>query len=192
MRDVTKSNFGLLIAYVIPGLTVMWGLSHVSPTIEGWLGSVPHAAPTVGGFLYTTIASVGLGVTVSTVRWLSIDSLHHKTGLPQPAWDFGRLQQNLAAYEMLVEIHYRYHQFHANMLVAIVIAAVFRWTAVGLRVSELVMVLAIGTLFFLGSRDTLRKYYVRGESVLRSTTRSRNDVGHPDVKRESELLDIEE
>ena len=192
MHDVTKGNFGLLIAYVLPGLTVMWGLSHLSSTIKGWLGAMPESAPTVGGFLYATIASVGLGVTVSTIRWLIVDSLHHRTGLPQPNWDFGRLQENLAAYEMLVEIHYRYHQFHANMLVAIVIAAVVRWTAVGFRVSEFVMVLAIGTLFILGSRDTLRKYYLRGESVLRPKSRSRSNVGRSNAQHTSGPVDGEE
>lgn len=45
-----------------------------------------------------------------------VDTIHHATGLRLPAWDFSlRLQ----AYQLLVEFHYRYYQFFANMLIAL-------------------------------------------------------------------------
>jgi hypothetical protein len=37
MRDVTGQNFGLLIAYVLPGLTALWGVSFFSDTVRSWL-----------------------------------------------------------------------------------------------------------------------------------------------------------
>ncbi len=168
MRDVTRSNFGLLIAYVLPGFTVLWGIGHVFPTIQAGLGASSTDAPTIGGFLYGTLAAVGAGMTVSTLRWLVIDAIHHGTGLRQPRWDFARLQQNVTAFDTLIEIHYRYYQFYANMLVAVVIAAALRWSEKGMAWIELLPVAALVSLFFVGSRDTLRKYYSRVAGVLSS------------------------
>ena len=62
VKDVTTNNFGLLIAFVLPGFVLLWGMAPYSSTISEWLGQATSNAPTVGGFLYVTLASVGLGV----------------------------------------------------------------------------------------------------------------------------------
>lgn len=168
MRDVTSENFGLLIAYVLPGFILLWGIAPYSTTISGWLGQTTSDAPTVGGFLYVTLASVGLGQLVSTLRWLLIDSLHHRTGIHKPNWSFSQLRSKdtVAGFDRFVEDHYRYYQFHANGLIAVTLAAVLQWTAIGFRFSDLVLLTLCDALLFLGSRDTLTKYYRRVESVL--------------------------
>ena len=168
MRAITNQNFGLLIAYVLPGFVALWGLSHVSATIAAWLGSSPTDMPTVGGFLYVTLASVGAGLTVSTMRWLVIDTIHHRTGIPAPDWDFTRLSERTAAYDVLIEIHYRYYQFYGNSLVAVWLAFVVRWSDVCLSIWEPVGVMALSPILWLGSRDTLRKYYRRTEAAMAS------------------------
>ena len=121
MKEVSSSNFGLLIAFVLPGFTALWGATYISPVLRSWLGGADATGPTVGGFLYVTLASVAAGLTVSTVRWAIIDTIHHWTGLPQPAWDFSRLQEHVAAYKVLHEIHYKFYQFNSNTLVSLVI-----------------------------------------------------------------------
>jgi hypothetical protein len=88
VKDVTSENFGLLIAYVLPGFVLLWSLAPVLDHHRGWLGQANGDQPTVGGFLYVTLASVGLGQFVSTLRWLLMDSLHHATGIRQPHFDF--------------------------------------------------------------------------------------------------------
>ncbi|MEZ6146946.1 MAG: hypothetical protein R3B91_16325 [Planctomycetaceae bacterium] len=65
----------------------MWGGSHHSQTLQGWLGQSSGELPTVGGFLYVTLGSIAYaGMMASTLRWLLIDTLHHWTGLRQPRW----------------------------------------------------------------------------------------------------------
>jgi hypothetical protein len=113
MKEAPFSNFGLLIAFMLPGFMVLWGASYFSETVRIWLSASSDSAPTVGGFMYVTLASIAAGVTVGTVRWAVIDTIHRWTGLPQPAWDFSRLQDNVAAYNVLNEIHYKFYQFHA-------------------------------------------------------------------------------
>ena len=167
VKDVTSENFGLLIAYVLPGFILLWSLAPYSITIAGWLGQTTGDQPTVGGFLYVTLASVGLGQFVSTLRWLLMDSLHHATGIRQPHFDFSKLKDAVEAFDRLIEIHYRYYQWHANSLVALVLAAVFRSYSHGLPAENLLLLLMIVVLLYLGSRDTLRKYYRRVDDLLR-------------------------
>ena len=171
MKEVSSSNFGLLIAFLLPGFVVLWGASYFSGTIALWL-SGSGETPTVGGFMYVTLASVAAGVTVSTVRWAVIDTIHHWTGLPQPHWDFSRLQDNVAAYNVLNEIHYKFYQFHGNLLIALFFVYVARRVHLGFFVEPLGWVdlgcLLLSVILFVGSRDTLRKYYVRVSQLLGS------------------------
>ena len=180
MRDVSTRNFGLLIAYLLPGFTTLWGLSYVSDTIRSWLGSPPTNSPTVGGFLYVTLASIALGLTASTIRWLIIDRIHHWTGVPRPRWDFSRLQANVAAFETLVEIHYRYTQFYGGALVSLTFVYLTRRVSLGFWSTPFASTdlgfLMLAVVFFLGSRDTFRKYVVRGNMLLREPTRPERDA----------------
>ena len=166
VNDVTNQNFGLLIAFVLPGFILLWGLQPHSAMITGWLGHAATDVPSVGGFLYITMASVGVGQLVSTLRWLLIDTLHHRTGVRPPRWDFRKLKDRVTAYDRLIEIHYRYYQFHANSLLAVSISALLCWLDRGFRAREFFLLLVIDTLLYLGSRDNLQKYYRRVEELL--------------------------
>jgi hypothetical protein len=113
---------------------------------------------------------VAAGLTVSAVRWMVIDRLHHMTGIPYPDWDFSRLQKSISAFSTLIEIHYRHYQFYANMLVAVVFLYCCRRTALGFWTAPFgwtdAAFLALAVIFYVTSRDTLRKYYDRGRALL--------------------------
>ena len=179
MKESSITNFGLLIAFLLPGFVALWAVSYVAEPVRTWFGASQDDAPTVGGFLYVTLASVVAGLTVSTVRWMVIDTLHHVTGLARPAWDFSLLQQQIAAFDVLVEFHYRYYLFYANMVVAIVFTVLMRhWTA---PASPLTMdwtdavALLLVLVFLAGSRDTLSKYYRRGDQLFPKSRSNQSD-----------------
>ena len=113
MQSVSNANFGPLIAYLVPGATVLLGFSQFSPVLRTWFASTPTDSPTISGFLYLTVASLAVGMTVSAVRWALVDSLHSLTGLSLPPLDFSRLGNNVEAFSLLIEIHYRHYQFYA-------------------------------------------------------------------------------
>jgi hypothetical protein len=169
MKDVSTGNFGLLIAFLLPGFVVLWGVSYFSPTVRLWLSGAGQT-PNVGGFMFVTLASVAAGVTVSTVRWLVIDTIHHWTGLPQPAWDFSRFQDRVGAYNVLNDIHYKFYQSHANGLVALAFVYLARRTHQGFFTTPLDLFdlgfVALSVILFVGSRDMLRKYYTRVSQLL--------------------------
>lgn len=121
MSELSEKNFGLLIAYVLPGFVTLWGISRFSPTVESWIVMDGAGAPTVAGFMYVTLASIGAGLTISAIRWALIDSLHHATGIEPPRWDFAKLDERFEGFTGLVENHYRYYQFYSNMLIAVAI-----------------------------------------------------------------------
>lgn len=170
MREVTDKNFGILTAFILPGLVVLWGMSHFSDTVRGWLSAAQGTGLTVGGFLFATLGSLAAGLTLSAVRWASIDTLHHSTGIKKPTLDFGILHERLATFEAVVSNHYRYYQFYANMLVAVAflfcceLAIPRPWPA-GTTASWLGLIVIECVLFF-GSRDALHKYYERSARVL--------------------------
>ena len=132
LKDITNANFGLLIAYIIPGFVMLSGLEPYSLTLQQWLGQSVVKSGTVAGFLFVTVASVGFGQLVSTLRWLVIDSIHERTGIPLPRITLRALSKSTGAFDRIVEYYYRYYQCHANLLVAIGIAGPFRWAANGL------------------------------------------------------------
>lgn len=172
MDIISTRNFGLLIAYVIPGFICLLGVACMSEPVWLWLVGAGTAGPSVGGVLFVGVASVGAGMTASVVRWALVDSLHRFTGLRRPTLDEARLSDRLAAFDYLVEQHYRYYQFYGNSLVSAVAAyLMWRWSDVSDRFPpgppELLL-LVLGGVFLAGSRDALRNYYA-GSIVLLGT-----------------------
>lgn len=168
MQTVTNDNFGPLIAYLVPGATALLGVSPFSATLREWFATAPASSPTVGGFLYVTVASIAVGMTLSAIRWLVVDTIHGRTGLKPPPLDFAGLGQNVEAFVLLIEIHYRHYQFYANMLVAVAIAYGCHRVRVGdlsLGWIDLGAVL-LEIVFFATSRDTLGKYNARCRQLL--------------------------
>lgn len=176
MDSISESNFGPLIAYLVPGATVLLGISPFSPLLQAWFASTPPTAPTLGGFLYLTVASLAAGMAVSAIRWVIVDRSHAWTGLRMPALDFSRLGGNVQAFSLLITIHYQHYLFYANMFVATALAYTcyrvrlgwhgsWGWIDLGAAVMEVV--------FYVTSRDTLRKYYTRGSQVLQAPSQAR-------------------
>ena len=168
MNSISDRNFGLLIAYLLPGFTALWGISYFSETVDAWLKGTPTEGPTVGGFLYVTLASIAAGTTASAIRFHVIDRIHAWTGIRHPAWDFSKLRDSVAAYDVLIEIHYKYYKFHSNSLVALIVLYLSRQSAVrdwSLGLEDLGF-LVLAVIFFATSRDNLRKYYTRVAKVL--------------------------
>lgn len=166
MRNYTSESFGLLIAYLIPGSILLWGIGQQQPEVLSWLGTVDEERQSIGGFLYGTVASIACGLVASTIRWFLIDPIHHWTGVSKPKWNLSVLYERTHAFEMLIQMHYRYYQFYANCLVAGLLAGlIYRYTN-EFTVQELVIMGLLTTLFFMASRDTLAKYYSRVEVML--------------------------
>ncbi len=167
VRDIANSNFGLLIAYVIPGFVALWGLSYQSPVVAAWLLPGPTIPAGIESLFFVTVASIAAGMTASAFRWAAIDTLHHVTGLPRPEWDDERLADRVQAFDTIVEAHYRYYQCYANTCVALAFAYP-AWTSAtgGATLSTHIAFVIVELVFLAMSRDALRKYYARAARLL--------------------------
>lgn len=168
MQNVNNDNFGTLISYLVPGATALLGLSIYVEPVRRLLLVPNQESPTVGGFLYVTATAIAVGMTVGAVRWALIDKLHHFTGIRLPALNFRMLSERVAAMNLLIEIHYRYYLFYANQLVATSFSyGCFRFKNHSLNLVWLdIAFCLLAAIFFMASRDTLRKYYSRLTQTL--------------------------
>lgn len=172
MDEFSHRNFGLTIAYILPGFVTLWSASYFSDSLGQWLATAPQSAPSIGSFLYGLLGSLAAGLIVSAVRWATIDTLNHWTGLPRPKFDYTELQENLQAFDNAVEYHYRYYQFYSNMAVALAGAAAARWSALpadGIHVRRILAFCLLEAVLLAGARDALGKYYERLTDVLGTT-----------------------
>jgi hypothetical protein len=168
MQSVSNDNFGPLIAYLVPGATVLAALSPYSATLRGWFAVGTASAPTVGGFLFLTVAALATGMTVSAVRWAVVDPLLRLTGLSKPALDFTRLAENLDAVRYLTEVHYTHYLFYANSAVAGAVAYSALVVRGGIWASALVGVtfVALEVILLAAARDALALHRRRSAQVL--------------------------
>lgn len=180
MKDM-NSNFGLLIAYALPGFVAIWGLSGIWPAVIGCANGAGacDTVPSLVGFLNSTVAAIAAGMAVSAIRFVVIDEIHERTGLRRPRWNGVALQNNLAAVRSVVDHHYRYYQFHANMIVAGVIAYEAHLydarTVAGLTE---VLLVALAVVFWITSRDNLRKYYQNLDAIFDTQPKGRTTMSN--------------
>jgi hypothetical protein len=165
-KDVSINDFGLLIAYVLPGFTTIWGSAVAMGSLD-WK-ALTRDGPSLAGFLSTTVVALAVGLTLSTLRWLIIDPLHHATGIRCPERNFAALAGNVEAYTFLNDAHYRHYQHAAGMFLATIwVYAVWRWAQPARTIGLADLgVLAVAILYYLGSRDALKKFYGRTDQLL--------------------------
>lgn len=131
MKDI---SFGTLIAFYLPGFIFLAGISQTDPSLQQWLlEAAASDGPTIGGFLFATIASLAAGLVISAARWMLMDNLiafafkGFKRPLPQINYAKLKDEHVYSAFQGAVENQYRYYQYYSNSLVAI--AAAFVWFA---------------------------------------------------------------
>ena len=170
--DSTSKQFGLMVAYLLPGFIVLAGIAPFAPLVAAWLQPLSQAQANLGAPVYAVLAATTIGMIVSCFRWLIIDHVHHWTGVRPPVWDDSRLSERVGAFNYLVDNHYRYYQFYANILIAVAVAYLINRIAassplLGLGTDLCFLVISGG--LFAGSRDALSKYYLRTDRLIGQT-----------------------
>ncbi len=169
------SSFGQTIAFLVPGFVVLLGGSYHSSTIKAWL-KIGEGAPAVSGFLFAALASIAAGMAISAVRRLVIDKFIATIFRADKGdLDFAGLSSNVTAFQFVNENHYRYYQYYANMLLAVIIAYVARLTglcAAGKLAWDtretllLLAIIAVEIVLGFGAWDARRKFYQHARSIL--------------------------
>ena len=166
----TQRQFGLLIAYVIPGFVALAGLAPVVPVVREWLRPTNLQGDlALGPPLYAVLAAVTLGSILSCFRWLLVDKLHSRMGVRRPQFDDRRLAESLGAMEFLVVSHFRYAEFCGNTLLALLFTYALNrllHTSPYLGLGTDLAALVVASVLFAASRDALATYYSRAGRLV--------------------------
>ncbi len=177
--ETLSRQFGLIVAYLLPGFIGLAGLAPLVPAVALWLQPVKELEGGVGPPMYALIAAATVGMILSCFRWLVIDTIHGRTGIAAPVWNDARLDERLQAFDYLVENHYRYYQFYANTIIAVLWAYPmhrFMRTSPLLGMGTDLGVLILCAVLFAGSRDALAKYYSRTGRLIGQVAEKESDV----------------
>src|SRR5437868_5678177 len=122
------NQFGLVVAYLLPGFIGLGGIAPFVPTVFMWLHPAGYTEASLGPPVYAVLAAMTIGMVAASFRWLIIDHIHEATGLVRPTWDDSQLEEHLGAFSYVVENHFRYYEFVGNTLIVVAAAyAINRW-----------------------------------------------------------------
>jgi hypothetical protein len=171
VTDTSPKQFGLIIAYLLPGFIALAGFARLFPLIQRWLLPASISESGIGSPIFAIMAAMTTGLIVSCFRWLLLDQVHHLTGVQRPQWDDTRLDSVLRGFDYLVQNHFRYYEFCGNTLIALLWAygvnrAIGALSSLGPGTDLGMIVLCL--VLFTASRDALAKYYIRTSRILGS------------------------
>jgi hypothetical protein len=169
MTGTSSRQFGLLIAYVLPGFIALAGIAPLFHAVARWLRPVGTGEIGLGPPLYAVLAATAIGQVLSCFRWILLDHLHQWTGVERPAWDDSKLDHVLEGFDYLVQNHLRYYEFCGNTLLAVLWSYVLN-RALGtlpfLGIGSDLVILIVLIVLFVASRDALRNYYTRTSRLI--------------------------
>ncbi len=161
--DQTSKNFGLVIAFLVPGFIGLWALSYFDPTAAKWLGTAAEKETTVGGFLFVVVASLGIGVFLSGARYFVFDKFLLKDLGGRPDVEDANRKEAEASYQSLKADYYQFYQFYANTAVALVLAFGAWWVTKKPPAGDVVLLgvvtAVVEVILYLSARDSLTKYH---------------------------------
>ena len=175
MIGMSNNQFGLVIAYVLPGFIALAGIAPLFPAVAHWLAPVPAGQFdfALGPPLYAVLGAMALGLVVSCFRWVLLDHAHAWLGVVRPTWQDSELDRVLSAFDYLVQSHFRYYESAGNTLVAVAFAyAVNRalGTVAVLGPATDVATAVVLLVLFVASRNALQNYYNRTRRLIGDAT----------------------
>ena len=156
-------NFGLVIAYLIPGFLGLYALSERVVAIKNLLGG-DNKIPEKAAIVPLLVLALAIGMIINSLGWGLIRPLIALSGVRRPEkLDYTKLTaSDIKVYNVIVEDNFRYHQFYSNMLVAVLLLAPLWWVRpFGANVVRNVSFLIVVVVMFMAARDSLKRAYTR-------------------------------
>jgi hypothetical protein len=136
-------DFGLLIAYFVPGIITLLGLGYIFDGVSNLMKKYRSGEATAGFLLIVSSIAIVVGMAVSVVRASTIDQsfswdltlmsqgYYRSMNLQQADPDYAQLTEagKLNAFREAEENDKRPYQFYGNILLAIIILVAGWWSA---------------------------------------------------------------
>lgn len=166
MQKFITDKFGYTIAFLLPGFLVIWAVSYYSSTITSWLNNTRDITSNIGNIVYIILASLSAGIIISAIRWIIYDRiLFRKIDIKE--LDYSKLQANLDAYRYIIEGHYQFYQFYANMSVSILVCSILRKSFLQGHPWIIFWLVVIEVILFWNSKGCFNKCYEKLRQLLK-------------------------
>lgn len=149
LKDITVTSFGLIIAYILPGLIGLYGLSFWSKTLRETFQTFLTSESNIGLFLIVLLASLAIGLIANGLRWLTFEMVGFRKHRTQSSFHKALSgERKLAAYRVVIDETYRYHQWWGGAFFVIPVGylgwLIRSHAAAGLEQKVLVSILITG------------------------------------------------
>ena len=118
MKDFTTTSFGLIIAYLLPGLLALYTGSSWSHSLRDLLSKVLSGNSDAALALALGAFALIAGLFINSVRWLVFEKILCRSYRVAPSV-LAKLKDDpkLKAFLMVIEETFRYHQFYGTVFV---------------------------------------------------------------------------
>jgi hypothetical protein len=171
-------DFGILIAFILPGSVAVYGLQYVSPRISALWRALESGQLVIGPLILLAVATLAAGLIVSALRVVVLEPIFHFTGVRPEKLNYQKLTESdhLELFKQMIKNVYRYEQFYGNMLLALLFCTFLRYLVGGAPIwrttADLMIFLAIVgsliTLFLAGRKSLTDVYRYMSERKLRT------------------------
>lgn len=179
MKDVTATSFGLIIAYLLPGLAGFYAFTFYFQRVASLFSKFGSSESNVGLFLLVILASVIVGLEISVIRWVVFEGCLCRNHKLKPE-DLKNLanKDKYVAFRMLVDEQYRYHQFFGGMAIAQPYLF-FGWLRSAPKTNLLEalafgsLAIALETVTIFAAISAWKRYIERGSVILKGPADAR-------------------
>lgn len=172
MNSIGALDFGMVIAYLLPGFLAFFGLRYASPATDQLFLLSFAKDNGIGVELSIVLFALVAGVAVSALRSSVLDLIQRWSGVKKPKFDFSKLKDPnvLKSFEATISNTYRFAQFYGNAFIALSFLAVMRaWGSGTLGYKKPVFVIIVASLIvlFVAHRQQLRQTYETIGEILK-------------------------
>ena len=166
--NFSSESFGFLIAYLIPGFVLVWGMGQALPELNEYMRlAIDEKESVLNGILGATIAAIVAGLLVDGIRCLTVDGLIKKLRDDEKI-NYDRLSDPdcYQAHRGAINHHYRYYQYYGNILVASTLGLVVYLINMGM--SFWIFIVILVALYVMAHRawDSIVNYNKKALQIL--------------------------
>lgn len=169
-KPFSDINFGLLIAFFLPGFMGLYALRPFSQSVNEWFTAILDKDKTVGATFLLLASSLVVGLIISACREIFLDRLHRATRVGAKPFKYGKFSDpnKMALLEGLIANKYRFYQFYGNTMLASLLLLLSNLKRTEISTNWLVLAINLGVVIFLfcASRGALKDMYATYQGII--------------------------
>jgi len=108
MKDITTTTFGLIIAYLLPGLFGLYTCSFWSPAIRAQFEAFSKAESNAGLFFLVLLFALLVGLQLTAFRWVIFELLLcRRNGLKRDEFTQLKTKDQIEAFGVTLDENFR-------------------------------------------------------------------------------------